>query len=144
MTATLDSQAARWRQVHEQLSAGRSVTATARALGLDRNTVYRLRDMPDPASYQRADGADLRRLDGLCRRFPNVEFVPDRRRDAEEALTVCTHCPIKAQCAQTALDHGAVGVWGGVWVPISRPELAAGKLRAVVVFEGARARGEVA
>jgi hypothetical protein len=31
------------------------------------------------------------------------------------AQTVCALCPVRRQCDQWANDHGAAGVWGGIW-----------------------------
>ncbi|WP_372494230.1 MULTISPECIES: WhiB family transcriptional regulator [Nocardia] len=56
-----------------------------------------------------------------CRQSPHLWFPPrdrsgTRRSRAAEAMQVCiTHCPVRAKCAQQAIDLGAEsGIWAGV------------------------------
>ena len=47
-----------------------------------------------------------------------VSIEPARaRREAAAAITVCTSCPVRAQCLELSLRHwdiGRHGVWGGL------------------------------
>jgi WhiB family transcriptional regulator, redox-sensing transcriptional regulator len=42
-------------------------------------------------------------------------FLPARGRPHDEAMRYCTHCEVRLQCLEAALDLGqrAVGIWGG-------------------------------
>lgn len=61
------------------------------------------------------------RTAALCRTLgePDLWF-PDSLRDPHldqirEAKTVCSHCPVKAQCLEWALANGVDdGIWGGL------------------------------
>jgi hypothetical protein len=34
-------------------------------------------------------------------------------RPAQEPLSICEDCPVKSDCLSYALEHKAVGIWGG-------------------------------
>lgn len=46
--------------------------------------------------------------------FPTVQQL---RKGHLEAELFCSHCPVRRQCADEALDRGIVGVVAGVYVP---------------------------
>jgi len=52
--------------------------------------------------------------DGLCRLYPEVEFVPPPQNPGTEAKAVCqAGCPVILDCLRFAVEHDEVGVWGG-------------------------------
>ena len=51
----------------------------------------------------------------------DVEFVPDSKAEAAEAIAVCFDCPVRAQCLVYGLAVKATGVWGGEWLDPWRP-----------------------
>lgn len=58
--------------------------------------------------------------DGLCREYPEVDFVPPdstaeaNRRRVAAAVDVCRRCLVQSECLAYALeDPSLIGVWGG-------------------------------
>jgi WhiB family redox-sensing transcriptional regulator len=51
----------------------------------------------------------------LCRRFTDVNFVPDPflGEDSLPAKNVCAHCPVAVDCLAYAMRTDRLGVWGG-------------------------------
>ena len=53
--------------------------------------------------------------DGLCAQTDPDAFFPDRGESPRLAKSVCAACPVQAECAAYALEHGErFGVWGGL------------------------------
>jgi len=49
-----------------------------------------------------------------CRGLPTAMFFPLSDAQAGKALAVCAHCPVRAACAEHAIDAGEeYGIWGG-------------------------------
>ena len=49
--------------------------------------------------------------------FPVSVDIPKARQEAAAAITVCTTCPVRAECLALSLRHwdiGQHGVWGGL------------------------------
>jgi hypothetical protein len=42
-----------------------------------------------------------------------VNFFPGRGESAAPAKAVCRRCPVRSACLEFALEHDAVGIWGG-------------------------------
>lgn len=47
--------------------------------------------------------------------FPGPQQIRKRHTEAEE---FCSHCPVRRQCAEEALERDIVGVVAGVYVPV--------------------------
>jgi len=50
---------------------------------------------------------------GLCAQTDPEAFFPEKGVSSAEAKSICTGCPVIAECLQYALEHGETGVWGG-------------------------------
>ncbi len=54
-----------------------------------------------------------------CRGFALDIFITTGDADddpyypSDEAVAICSRCPIRVECLQWALDHDAKGIWGG-------------------------------
>lgn len=57
-------------------------------------------------------------LDGNCtgHDYPDLWF-PHTEAQAAGAIEICESCPIRRDCAQSALDRAEQGVWAGVYLP---------------------------
>lgn len=54
------------------------------------------------------------KLDGLCAQTDPEAFFPEKGGSTKGAKRVCTDCPVRAACLQTALrDEERFGIWGG-------------------------------
>lgn len=52
-----------------------------------------------------------------CRWRPQEWWYPDRQHadDGRQAREICDGCPVRAECAEFAIEHGEeFGVWGGL------------------------------
>lgn len=51
-----------------------------------------------------------------CRGYPPGWWYPDTRRtvEADRAIAICSDCPIRHHCYETALRGKELGIWGGV------------------------------
>jgi WhiB family redox-sensing transcriptional regulator len=53
---------------------------------------------------------------GLCQYEPPDSWFDPKR--IQVSLAICTNCPVRQACGQSALDRGeAYGIWGGVKLP---------------------------
>ncbi|MCZ2857440.1 WhiB family transcriptional regulator [Blastococcus sp. VKM Ac-2987] len=87
------------------LPTRRVLTAAARRIKVDVITM--------PASDWQADG--------LCKEYPDVDFFPERVKDAQPAREVCDRCLVQKECKAFALADAATrGVWGGFSFPEER------------------------
>jgi hypothetical protein len=79
--------------------------------------------------------------------FPTSIAAEANRREAAEAIAICTVCPVRGACLELALRHWAIGqhgIWGGL-VPaeraaLRRQRLASARTGAQPAFAAAGAR----
>jgi WhiB family redox-sensing transcriptional regulator len=50
----------------------------------------------------------------LCAQTDPEIFFPDKGASNRAAVAVCKLCPVKPECADWALRHNEVGIWGGM------------------------------
>ena len=53
------------------------------------------------------------REDALCTQVGPEPFFLQKGGSAAPAKKVCMVCPVRQQCLEFALEHKAIGVWGG-------------------------------
>ena len=59
--------------------------------------------------------------DALCRDFDPDLWYPDNEKDAVVPIRVCMNCLVRIECLNFARKNGErFGVWGGVFMQISR------------------------
>ena len=59
------------------------------------------------------------RYKGACRGMPGNWWHPspdaDTTSTSEQAIAICSVCPVRVECLQHALDnHEKMGIWGGI------------------------------
>jgi WhiB family transcriptional regulator, redox-sensing transcriptional regulator len=59
---------------------------------------------------------------GLCAQTDPEQFFPDPGAQSRAAKAVCSHCPVRAECLEYAIEHDERwGVWGGLSERERRP-----------------------
>jgi WhiB family transcriptional regulator, redox-sensing transcriptional regulator len=58
------------------------------------------------------------RDDALCKKYPQLPWIDEPKcvsgRDRHDMLSVCSHCPVFAECLAFVKQHGIVaGFWAG-------------------------------
>ncbi len=49
-----------------------------------------------------------------CRGLTPAEFFPEESLGVDHAASICSDCPVRAECLNYALDHHIKhGIWGG-------------------------------
>ena len=62
-----------------------------------------------------ATGRDAWRQAAACRDKPGTNFYPETESQARPAKRICSGCPVRLICLDTALRSGErYGVWGGL------------------------------
>lgn len=84
---------------------------------------------------------DLAMCDGIDEPDFYFEKYESDKTIAKQIDEMCLHCPVMKQCAQTGMENGERGVWGGIyWNGSGKPDANYNEHKTAEVWEEIRKR----